>query len=43
MIVDRVVRDGRIDPDALRAVGRMGGYEYARTRERFQMVRPPAT
>jgi flavin reductase (DIM6/NTAB) family NADH-FMN oxidoreductase RutF len=30
----------RIDPDKLRAVGRMGGNEYTRTRERFSMIRP---
>jgi len=30
----------RVDPDELHAVGRMGGNEYTRTRERFQMIRP---
>jgi flavin reductase (DIM6/NTAB) family NADH-FMN oxidoreductase RutF len=29
-----------IDADKLRAVGRMSGYDYTRTRERFAMVRP---
>lgn len=33
----------RIDPDALRAIGRMGGAEYARTRDRFAMARPVVT
>jgi flavin reductase (DIM6/NTAB) family NADH-FMN oxidoreductase RutF len=28
-----------IDPDALRAVGRMGGMEYCRTRDRFALPR----
>jgi len=30
----------RIDPDALLAVGRMGGNQYSRIRERFEMERP---
>jgi flavin reductase (DIM6/NTAB) family NADH-FMN oxidoreductase RutF len=30
----------RIDPAKLLAVGRMGGNEYTRTRERFEMIRP---
>ena len=36
VIIDRL----RIDPDQLRAVGRMGGNEYTRTRDRFEMIRP---
>jgi flavin reductase (DIM6/NTAB) family NADH-FMN oxidoreductase RutF len=32
--------DFKIDPDKLRAIGRMGGSAYARTRDRFEMVRP---
>ena len=35
-----IVANFRVDPDKLRAVGRMGGNEYTRTRDRFQMVRP---
>ncbi len=31
---------GRVDPSLLRAVGRMGGEEYTRTRDRFAMKRP---
>jgi flavin reductase (DIM6/NTAB) family NADH-FMN oxidoreductase RutF len=31
---------GRIDADGLRAVGRMGGFDYCRTRDRFTMERP---
>ena len=30
----------RIDPAKLRAIGRMGGNGYVRTRDRFEMVRP---
>lgn len=47
VVIGRVVhahaRDGvfnerlHADPDALRAIGRMGGLSYCRTRERFQM------
>ncbi len=39
---DAIVDNFRIDPDKLRAVGRMGGNEYTRTRDRFQMTRPEA-
>ncbi len=31
---------GRIDPYKLRAIGRMGGPAYVRTRDRFEMERP---
>jgi flavin reductase (DIM6/NTAB) family NADH-FMN oxidoreductase RutF len=37
---DSLVDNFRIDPDKLRAIGRMGGNEYARTRDRFEMIRP---
>jgi flavin reductase (DIM6/NTAB) family NADH-FMN oxidoreductase RutF len=38
---DSAIADNfRIDPDKLRAIGRMGGNEYARTRDRFEMIRP---
>lgn len=37
---DRVVDNFRIDPDKLRAIARMGGNLYARTRDRFEMIRP---
>jgi len=30
----------RVDPDKLRAIGRMAGSTYARTRDRFDMERP---
>lgn len=39
--VDEAVIDGyKIDPEKLRAIGRMGGPTYTRTRDRFDMVRP---
>ncbi|HEV2447372.1 MAG TPA: flavin reductase family protein [Candidatus Sulfopaludibacter sp.] len=38
---DRMVDNFKIDPDQLRAVGRMGGPTgYTRTRDRFDMIRP---
>ena len=39
---DRVIDAGtfKIDAEKLRAVGRMSGYDYARTRDRFTLVRP---
>ena len=30
----------KIDPDRLRAIGRMGGPTYVRTLDRFNMARP---
>lgn len=39
--VDEAIIDNfRIDPEKLRAIGRMGGNDYARTRDRFEMIRP---
>jgi hypothetical protein len=40
--VDDAIIDSRfhIDPEKLRAIGRMGGIAYCRTRDRFEMVRP---
>lgn len=37
---DAVLMDGRIDPDRLRAIGRMGGNSYSRTTDRFEIARP---
>ncbi|PWU00100.1 MAG: flavin reductase family protein [Terriglobia bacterium] len=37
---EAVMENYRIDPDRLRAIGRMGGNEYTRTRDRFEMKRP---
>jgi flavin reductase (DIM6/NTAB) family NADH-FMN oxidoreductase RutF len=37
---DDVLRDGRLDPQLVDLVGRMGGSQYCLTRERFEMIRP---
>jgi flavin reductase (DIM6/NTAB) family NADH-FMN oxidoreductase RutF len=37
---DGYMEDFRIDPDKLRAIGRMGGNSYTRTRDRFDIARP---
>jgi flavin reductase (DIM6/NTAB) family NADH-FMN oxidoreductase RutF len=37
---DAYVDNFKIDPDKLRAIGRMGGNSYARTADRFDMIRP---
>lgn len=37
---DDIIDNFKIDPDKLRAIGRMGGMSYTRTRDRFDMVRP---
>jgi flavin reductase (DIM6/NTAB) family NADH-FMN oxidoreductase RutF len=34
------IKDGRLDRNSLNLVGRMGGMQYTRTTERFEMVRP---
>jgi flavin reductase (DIM6/NTAB) family NADH-FMN oxidoreductase RutF len=39
-IDEAIIQDYRIDADALRAIGRMGGTSYARTRDRFDLARP---
>ena len=41
-IDDRIIDAGsyKIDAEKLRAVGRMSGYDYTRTRDRFALVRP---
>ena len=39
-IDEAIASNFRSDPDRLRAVGRMGGDQYTRTRDRFQMIRP---
>src|ERR1700735_167110 len=36
-----MVDDFRIDPDKLRAIGRMAGSTYVRTADRFDLERPP--
>ncbi|HKO04273.1 MAG TPA: flavin reductase family protein [Candidatus Acidoferrales bacterium] len=37
---DAIVEDFRIEPEKLRAIGRMGGSTYARTTDRFELRRP---
>jgi flavin reductase (DIM6/NTAB) family NADH-FMN oxidoreductase RutF len=37
---DNVLKDGRLDPDSLDLIGRMGGMQYSRTTERFDLKRP---
>lgn len=37
---DEIISNFRIDPVLLKAIGRMGGNSYARTSDRFDMVRP---
>ncbi len=39
-IDDQYAKEGRIDRNALDLIGRMGGMQYTRTTERFEMVRP---
>ena len=37
---DALLDNYRVDSSKLRAIGRMGGNEYARTSDRFEMIRP---
>jgi flavin reductase (DIM6/NTAB) family NADH-FMN oxidoreductase RutF len=39
---EALIENFRIDPDKLRAFGRMGGNSYARTTDRFELIRPKA-
>ncbi|MGA2423936.1 MAG: flavin reductase family protein [Terriglobales bacterium] len=39
-INEQHIKEGRIDRNALDLIGRMGGMQYTRTTERFEMVRP---
>jgi len=39
-VIDKYKDGYKIDPDRLKAVGRMGGPTYVRTRDRFDMARP---
>ena len=39
-IDDANLKDGRLDRNSLDLIGRMGGLQYTRTAERFEMVRP---
>ena len=38
-VSEDVLKDGKIDSDLLKLVGRMGGFEYTRTRDRFILPR----
>jgi flavin reductase (DIM6/NTAB) family NADH-FMN oxidoreductase RutF len=39
-IANANLKDGRLDRDSLDLIGRMGGLQYARTTQRFEMIRP---
>ena len=39
-IDDAHIKDGKIDRDSLDLIGRMGGLQYSRTRERVELARP---
>ena len=39
-LAEEVIRNGHVDGGALDMVGRLGGMEYTRTRERFKLERP---
>jgi flavin reductase (DIM6/NTAB) family NADH-FMN oxidoreductase RutF len=39
-IDDGIVQSFKVDPDGLKAIGRMGGPTYCRTTDRFDLVRP---
>jgi flavin reductase (DIM6/NTAB) family NADH-FMN oxidoreductase RutF len=37
---DAHIKDGKLDRNSLDLIGRMGGIQYTRTTQRFEMVRP---
>jgi flavin reductase (DIM6/NTAB) family NADH-FMN oxidoreductase RutF len=37
---ESVLKEDRLDPDTLDLIGRMGGVQYSRTTERFDLKRP---
>jgi flavin reductase (DIM6/NTAB) family NADH-FMN oxidoreductase RutF len=39
-IDERHIKEGRLDRNSLDLIGRMGGMQYTRTTQRFEMVRP---
>jgi flavin reductase (DIM6/NTAB) family NADH-FMN oxidoreductase RutF len=39
-INDSFIKDGKLDRNSLDMIGRMGGVQYTRTTQRFDMVRP---
>lgn len=42
-IDDKHLKDGRVDRNSLDLIGRMGGTQYTRTRDRIELPRPDAT
>ncbi len=41
-IDDQHLKEGRLDRNSLDLIGRMGGMQYTRTTQRFEMIRPKA-
>ncbi|MFZ0321888.1 MAG: flavin reductase family protein [Candidatus Sulfotelmatobacter sp.] len=39
-ISDAHIKDGKLDRNSLDLIGRMGGIQYTRTTQRFEMIRP---
>ena|SRR5450755_4769312 len=39
-VEEKYLKEGRLDRNALDLIGRMGGIQYTRTTQRFEMVRP---
>jgi flavin reductase (DIM6/NTAB) family NADH-FMN oxidoreductase RutF len=39
-VEEQYIKEGRLNRDSLDLIGRMGGMQYTRTTERFEMVRP---
>jgi len=39
-VSDAHLKDGKLDRNSLDLIGRMGGLQYTRTTQRFEMVRP---
>jgi hypothetical protein len=37
---DAHMKDGKLDRNSLDMIGRLGGIQYSRTTQRFEMVRP---
>jgi flavin reductase (DIM6/NTAB) family NADH-FMN oxidoreductase RutF len=42
-IDEKHLKDGRVDRNSLDLIGRMGGIQYTRTRDRIELQRPDAT
>jgi flavin reductase (DIM6/NTAB) family NADH-FMN oxidoreductase RutF len=40
---ESIIKDGKINYDLYHPIGRLGGMDYARTRDRFTMVRKKYT